>query len=67
MITPRHLLPPPPLPPPLRSYGFCVYEDSRVTDVACQGLHGMKMGDRTLTVRRAQEVRRCAWPCLPGA
>jgi len=30
-----------------------VYQDHAVTDVACQGLHGMKMGEKTLTVRRA--------------
>jgi splicing factor U2AF subunit len=35
-----------------------VYEDPRVTDVACQGLNGMRMGDRTLTVRRATEGQR---------
>ncbi|EFN54776.1 hypothetical protein CHLNCDRAFT_58050 [Chlorella variabilis] len=41
-----------------KGYGFCVYEDPRVTDVACQGLNGMRMGDRTLTVRRATEGQR---------
>ncbi len=30
-----------------------MYQDHAVTDVACQGLHGMKMGEKTLTVRRA--------------
>jgi hypothetical protein len=38
------------------SYGFVVYSDPNVTDVACAGLNGLKMGDRTLTVRRAAEV-----------
>lgn len=33
-----------------------VYADPTVTDVACQGLNGLKMGDRVLTVRRATEV-----------
>lgn len=37
-------------------YGFVVYGDGNVTDVACKGLNGMRMGDRTLTVRRATEV-----------
>ncbi|KAL4452388.1 hypothetical protein ABPG75_008050 [Micractinium tetrahymenae] len=41
-----------------KGYGFVVYEDPRVTDVACAGLNGMPMGDRTLTVRRAQEGQR---------
>ena len=38
------------------SYGFVVYMDPGVTDVACAGLNGMRMGERTLTVRRATEV-----------
>ncbi|XP_002988368.2 splicing factor U2af large subunit B isoform X1 [Selaginella moellendorffii] len=36
-----------------KGYGFCVYQDPNVTDVACAALNGLKMGDRTLTVRRA--------------
>nr|GEW32031.1 splicing factor U2af large subunit B-like isoform X1 [Tanacetum cinerariifolium] len=36
-----------------KGYGFCVYEDQGVTDVACAALNGLKMGDKTLTVRRA--------------
>jgi hypothetical protein len=39
------------------SYGFVVYEDPNVVDIACAGLNGLTMGDRTLTVRRAAEVR----------
>ncbi|KAF6266766.1 hypothetical protein COO60DRAFT_1291678 [Scenedesmus sp. NREL 46B-D3] len=38
-----------------KGYGFVVYSDPNVTDVACAGLNGLKMGDRTLTVRRAAE------------
>jgi hypothetical protein len=38
-------------------YGFVVYQDPGVTDIACAGLNGMRMGERTLTVRRATEVR----------
>lgn len=34
-----------------------MYLDPNVVDVACAGLNGLKMGDRTLTVRRAAEVR----------
>ena len=33
-----------------------VYQDPNVTDVACAGLNGMRMGERVLTVRRATEV-----------
>ncbi|KAF3451501.1 hypothetical protein FNV43_RR07596 [Rhamnella rubrinervis] len=36
-----------------KGYGFCVYQDPAVTDVACGALNGLKMGDKTLTVRRA--------------
>ncbi|CAM8943996.1 unnamed protein product [Rhodiola kirilowii] len=36
-----------------KGYGFCVYQDGAVTDVACAALNGLKMGDKTLTVRRA--------------
>ena len=44
----------------LRRYGFVVYQDASVTDIACAGLNGMRMGERTLTVRRATEVRQHA-------
>jgi splicing factor U2AF subunit len=36
-----------------KGYCFCVYADPGKTDMACTGLHGMQMGDKTLTVRRA--------------
>ncbi|KAJ8448034.1 hypothetical protein Cgig2_028910 [Carnegiea gigantea] len=36
-----------------KGYGFCVYQDPAVTDVACNALNGLKMGDKTLTLRRA--------------
>ncbi|XP_068323689.1 splicing factor U2af large subunit B-like [Pyrus communis] len=36
-----------------KGYGFCVYQDPTVTDIACGALNGLKMGDKTLTVRRA--------------
>ena len=39
-----------------KGYGFCVYEDTKVTDFACQGLNGLKMGDKVLTVRRANPL-----------
>ncbi|CAL8465202.1 g4737 [Coccomyxa elongata] len=38
-----------------KGYGFVVYMDPSVTDIACAGLNGMRMGERTLTVRRATE------------
>ncbi|KAJ8528239.1 hypothetical protein K7X08_021931 [Anisodus acutangulus] len=36
-----------------KGYAFCVYSDVSVTDIACAALNGIKMGDKTLTVRRA--------------
>ncbi|CAA0809521.1 Splicing factor U2af large subunit A [Striga hermonthica] len=38
-----------------KGYAFCVYEDPSVTDIACAALNGMKMGNKTLTVRRANQ------------
>ncbi|KAG6754847.1 hypothetical protein POTOM_040645 [Populus tomentosa] len=42
-----------------KGYGFCVYQDPAVTDIACAALNGLKMGDKTLTVRRGTE--RVVW------
>ena len=50
-----------------KGYGFFVYQDQSVTDVACQGLHGMKMGEKTLTVRRATQQRNPAAAAAAGA
>ncbi|GAB2231419.1 hypothetical protein Droror1_Dr00010425 [Drosera rotundifolia] len=36
-----------------RGYGFCVYRDPAIADIACEALNGLKMGEKTLTVRRA--------------
>nr|AFK48456.1 unknown [Lotus japonicus] len=36
-----------------KGYGFCIYQDPAVTDMACASLNGLKVGDKTLTVRRA--------------
>ncbi|KAE9466958.1 hypothetical protein C3L33_01145, partial [Rhododendron williamsianum] len=38
-----------------KGYAFCVYQDLMVTDIACAALNGIKMGDKTLTVRRANQ------------
>nr|XP_018629068.1 splicing factor U2af large subunit A-like isoform X4 [Nicotiana tomentosiformis] len=38
-----------------KGYAFCVYSDVSVTDIACAALNGIKMGDKTLTVRRASQ------------
>ncbi|KAJ1964967.1 hypothetical protein GGI12_001092 [Dipsacomyces acuminosporus] len=36
-----------------RGFAFCEYVDPNLTDVACQGLNGMELGDRHLVVQRA--------------
>ncbi|KAJ1918786.1 hypothetical protein H4219_002405 [Mycoemilia scoparia] len=36
-----------------RGFAFCEYLDTNITDVACQGLNGMELGDRRLVVQRA--------------
>ncbi|KAG2319162.1 hypothetical protein Bca52824_012375 [Brassica carinata] len=38
-----------------KGYAFCVYQETAVTDIACAALNGIKMGDKTLTVRRANQ------------
>ncbi|XP_008786117.1 splicing factor U2af large subunit B-like isoform X2 [Phoenix dactylifera] len=38
-----------------KGYAFCVYQDPAVTDIACAALNGIKMGDKTFTVRRANQ------------
>ncbi|CAL9238020.1 unnamed protein product [Arabidopsis halleri] len=38
-----------------KGYAFCVYQDPSVTDIACAALNGIKMGDKTLEVRRAMQ------------
>ncbi|KAK9836998.1 hypothetical protein WJX81_005606 [Elliptochloris bilobata] len=48
-----------------KGYGFVVYADPSVTDIACAGLNGMRMGERTLTVRRATESA-AGGPGVPG-
>ncbi|BGP27761.1 splicing factor U2AF 65 kDa subunit [Rhodotorula toruloides] len=36
-----------------KGFAFCEYVDPAVTDIACQGLNGMELGDRYLVVQRA--------------
>ncbi|GAA5926495.1 uncharacterized protein JCM15063_000291 [Sporobolomyces koalae] len=36
-----------------KGFAFCEYVDPNVTEVACQGLNGMELGDRYLVVQRA--------------
>eukprot|EP00904_Undaria_pinnatifida_P003298 jgi/Undpi1/1296/HiC_scaffold_11.g04688.m1 len=41
--------------PTSKGYGFCEYINPAVTAIACEGLHGMTLGDKTLTVRPATD------------
>lgn len=36
-----------------KGFAFCEYADPSVTDLACQGLNNMELGDRKLVVQRA--------------
>lgn len=36
-----------------KGFAFCEYLDDHVTDRACTGLNGMKLGDKQLLVQRA--------------
>ncbi|GJV09396.1 splicing factor U2af large subunit B-like protein isoform X3 [Tanacetum coccineum] len=38
-----------------KGYAFCVYQDLSVINITCAATNGIKMGDRTLTVRRANQ------------
>ena len=49
-----------------KGYAFCVYADPAVTDMACAGLNGMAMGDKTLTVRRASAMGQPKVDAPPG-
>lgn len=36
-----------------KGIAFCEFVDTSITDIACEGLHGMELGESTLTVTRA--------------
>ncbi|KTW27876.1 uncharacterized protein T551_02843 [Pneumocystis jirovecii RU7] len=36
-----------------KGFAFCEYVDPDVTDIACEGLNGMELGDKILVVKRA--------------
>ncbi|KAJ2772123.1 hypothetical protein IWQ56_001519, partial [Coemansia nantahalensis] len=41
-----------------RGFAFCEYVDPNVTEIACQGLNGMELGDRHMIVQRANSSTR---------
>ncbi|KAI3900566.1 hypothetical protein MKW92_045277 [Papaver armeniacum] len=38
-----------------KGFAFCVYQDTSITDIVCGTLNGLKLGSKTLTVRRANQ------------
>ncbi|SGY85161.1 BQ5605_C009g05742 [Microbotryum silenes-dioicae] len=50
-----------------KGFAFCEYLDPSITEVACQGLNGMELGDRFLVVQRAAIGQRHGPPgFIPG-
>ena len=47
-----------------KGYGFVIYEDTNVIDAAIAGLNGMKLGDRTLSVRKAEPPSGASKPVI---
>lgn len=44
-----------------KGFAFCEYVDQEVSDVACQGLNGMEIGDKKLIVQRASSTTAAAF------
>lgn len=53
---------------PSKGFAFCEYVDHSLTDLACQGLNDMELGDRKLVVQRASAGQRGpgGMPTQPG-
>lgn len=49
-----------------KGFAFCEYVDPAVTEVACQGLNGMELGDRFLVVQRAAIGQHAHKQGMPG-
>ncbi|KAL9257531.1 Splicing factor U2af large subunit A-like protein [Drosera capensis] len=43
-----------------RGYGFCVYRDPAIADIACEALNGLKMGEKTLTAQQQIAMQNMA-------
>ena len=50
----------------MQGLAFCEYVDPAVTEVACQGLNGMELGDRFLVVQRAAIGQHAHKQGMPG-
>ncbi|KAL5531726.1 hypothetical protein ACEPAG_4603 [Sanghuangporus baumii] len=51
---------------PSKGFAFCEYVDPEATDVACQGLNGMELGERPLIVQRASIGAKPGQPGIPN-
>lgn len=49
-----------------KGFAFCEYLKPEITDIACEGLHGLEMGDKKLIVQRAS-VGGAKMPMIDGA
>lgn len=47
-----------------KGYAFCIFQDLSVTDIACAALNGLKIGNKILMVRRANEGQTQSKPEL---
>ncbi|ORX95423.1 hypothetical protein K493DRAFT_219234 [Basidiobolus meristosporus CBS 931.73] len=47
-----------------KGFAFCEYVDPSVTDIACQGLNNMELGDKRLVVQRASIGAKAAAPFI---
>jgi len=48
-----------------KGYCFCEYSDPAITDTAIKGLNGVEIGDKVLTLRRAQPKANGSAPSSP--
>ncbi|KAI8901634.1 hypothetical protein BC833DRAFT_576675 [Globomyces pollinis-pini] len=49
-----------------KGFAFCEYLNHEITDIACEGLHGLELGDKKLIVQRAS-VGASKLPMIDGA
>ncbi|KAJ3262265.1 hypothetical protein HK103_002678 [Boothiomyces macroporosus] len=49
-----------------KGFAFCEYLQPEITDLACEGLHGLELGDKKLIVQRAS-VGASKLPMIDGA
>ncbi|KAJ3060494.1 U2 small nuclear RNA auxiliary factor 2, partial [Podochytrium sp. JEL0797] len=49
-----------------KGFAFCEYANPDITDIACQGLNGMELGDKKLVVQRASIGNKATGGPAPG-